>query len=395
MNPLSLTARILIPIFTLISFDYASADDRIWIGATVNGKFAHLYFDTGACGITLLSKGATRLDLAFAPPPDFTPDPFRIPLTKTAEYDFEFANEKSKRAFFVAKVPDSVATVEDGSVGWLSELFTNKVISVDSRLGNVAILPTLPPETKKWNSWHIRTNGCILALEIQTSAASTTFVNLDTGSDAGVMLCPKRWRSWQASHTNRASTLNAYYTKGAGLVVAEKAWANKLTIGNLVLQDVPVMEANQADLAMSGDGFEATLGLAALKHLDVILDGKQFVAYVKPSDAANVPYKHNCLGAVFTPEDLVTLRGDYLVARVAPGSPAFLAGIRDGDRLLKYNDHDVVGWQTNAAVIPGFQSSSNLPPVRLTLERGTNTFTVYVIPKPILGSVSDTRPPGQ
>ena len=163
-------------------------------------------------------------------------------------------------------------------------------------------------------------------------------VAVDTGSDLGVKLLPQKWREWKAAHPQQPTTLNAYYMPGAGLVAKEESWAGKLSFGYMVLTDVPVMEANVAEVGIGGSGYEGTLGLAALKRLDFIVDGRQGIAYARARKTPVPPYEHNRLGVVFVPQES---RSDELVAQVVDGSPAYEAGIRNGDVLLKIGELDV------------------------------------------------------
>src|SRR5208283_2475928 len=123
-----------------------------------------------------------------------------------------------------------------------------------------------------------------------------------------------------------------FFTPGEGLVVREESWADRITFGPLVLTCVPVMEATPTEEASGGPHFEGELGLAALKRLDLIVDGGNGRAYLRTKTTAPPPYRHNRLGAEFVPTESP---GSELVARVAGGSPAEEAGIRDGDVLLK------------------------------------------------------------
>ena len=101
------------------------------------------------------------------------------------------------------------------------------------------------------------------------------------------------------------------------------------------------MEAGSSDVALHSSPqtkYEATLGLAALKRLDIVIDGKHGIAYLRPKKTPPLPYQHNRLGADFIPQDS---HNDDLIAHVANGSPAYEAGIRDGDILLKEGEKDV------------------------------------------------------
>jgi S1-C subfamily serine protease len=177
---------------------------------------------------------------------------------------------------------------------------------------------------------------------------------------------------------------------GAGTVVTEEFWAKELTFGTLVLTDVPVMPANVAEQAMGAPGFEASLGLAALKRLDLVIDGSLGIAYLRPRNTAPAPYDHNRLGAVFAPRDM---EGLDLIAHVIDGSPAFEAGVRNGDVLLKVGDLDVTKWRTDPTVLPLSRFWEKPPGTRivLLLKRGPQTIKATAVLRQILAP--DARPP--
>jgi len=153
--------------------------------------------------------------------------------------------------------------------------------------------------------------------------------------------------------------------------VKEEAWANKLGLGALVLNGVPVTEA--IPLASIAPRFRASLGLVALKRLDVVIDGKGGVAYLRPKHTAPPAYDHNRLGAVFVPDDPGS---DGLTARVADGSPAQEAGIRSGDLLLKIGEVNVTNWRNDPTVLPlsRFWERPAGTTLELTLSREGKTF---------------------
>jgi hypothetical protein len=213
---------------------------------------------------------------------------------------------------------------------------------------------------------------------------------VDTGSSCGVAFAPERWRAWRATYTNPPTTLLAGYMPGAGTVVSEESWAKELTFGPLVLTQVPVLCANVAQRAMGAPGFEASLGLAALKRLDLIIDGALGIAYLRPNSGPPPPYDHNRLGAVFAPPNA---QSEYLTAFVLTGSPAYEAGIRNGDVLLKVGNLDATKWRTDRRVLPLSRFWERPPGTRLelTLKRGTEKFKATPVLRHILGPDSGTR----
>ncbi len=107
---------------------------------------------------------------------------------------------------------------------------------------------------------------------------------IDTGNDDGVLLSPTRWRAWLAAHPSERRTTHAAAIYGQPLKIHEGSWADTLDINGLVLRGVPVREADPAYLRLAVNDREiVVLGLAALKRLELILDGRNRTAYAKPS----------------------------------------------------------------------------------------------------------------
>ena len=96
----------------------------------------------------------------------------------------------------------------------------------------------------------------------------------------------------------------------------------------------------------------ASLGMAALKRLDLVVDVKRGIAYLRPKKTPAPPPSnpHHGPSAASAPRDE---NSDDLVARVANASPAYAAGIRDGDVLLKIGERDVVELRYRFAVKSG------------------------------------------
>jgi predicted metalloprotease with PDZ domain len=159
--------------------------------------------------------------------------------------------------------------------------------------------------------------------------------------------------------------------------VSEIGWADKILLGDLLLTDVPVMQANSSGMALhasSNTEYVATLGLAALKRLDIVLDGRQGAIWLRPKKTPPTAYRHNRLGAAFAPKDL---HGGEMIAHVANGSPAFEAGIRNGDVLWRAGKHDATHWWNSNTKADGNDTFKDLPPgtkIDFTLKRNGKLF---------------------
>jgi S1-C subfamily serine protease len=166
---------------------------------------------------------------------------------------------------------------------------------------------------------------------------------------------------------------------GSGVVVGEEAWAEKFSLGPMILNEVPVQPASRSDVATGSahSPYQATLGLTALQRLDFIVDGGAGIAYVRPRSGPFPPYLYNRAGAVFTPRDPGRDKSNQLVAHVLEDGPAYQAGIRDGDIVLKLGQQWATNWTegpTGAATKRPAGSK-----LELTLKRGEKTFSSVVV----------------
>ena len=75
---------------------------------------------------------------------------------------------------------------------------------------------------------------------------------------------------------------------GSGMVIKKEACGQTLALGRLVLTGVPITEATSTQIALGFEhaGFGGVIGLAALKRLDLVLDIKNGVAYLRPEATA-------------------------------------------------------------------------------------------------------------
>ena len=260
------------------------------------------------------------------------------------------------------------------------------IFQIDAVEQTLRPLDAVPAEAKTWVELRVLKGADILTLEVRGAKRERMTILVDTGSDRGVSLQPKKWREWKAAHSDEPTTLNASYMPATGLVVSEEGWAKELSFGQLTVTDVPVTEANSAEAALAR--YEATFGLAALKRMDFIVDGRKGIAYFKPKKTPAPACEHNRLGAVFVPRDA---ESDDLVAHVVAGSPAEEAGIGNGDVLLKIADLDVTRWRTDPTVLPlsrFWQEPAGIR-LRLTIRRGNGTVETTILLRNILPPSAD------
>lgn len=359
-------------------------DDRFWLDVKINGQPARMLFDTGSESTGLWPASVKRLGLEIdVPVPDMPAENGKVGVGKTKPAAWEAGGTGLPTAFMIwPSDPVSYDKNEhDGTIGWPQA--NDNVWLMEAATHTLRCPKVMAPEAATWTRFRVLTNYDILALEVPGPGRKKFVVDIDTGKlGGGVTLSPERWLQWKNTHPHRPKTLQLYHMFGAGNVLKEESWADKLAVGSLVLTDVPVTEANNAEVANGSNGYAATLGMDALKRLDLVVDGKNNIAYIRPKQTPPAPFPHNRLGAVFIDDR----EGVELLAHVAPGSPAEEAGIRDGDILLKVDDRDVVNLARDPALanlILAWDSPAGSKFV-LTLMRGSKVFQTRVVLRDIL-----------
>jgi membrane-associated protease RseP (regulator of RpoE activity) len=276
----------------------------------------------------------------------------------------------------------------DGLLGWA--LLKDSSFTLDAVSGRLlnATSGNAPGPASAWQQLPVRKKSAMLVLEIPGQNGQPGGIVIDTGSGDGVDLAPAKWREWRAAHPTAPATLHAYYRAlPDGLHVREMVWAEELTVGPLTLTNVTVEEADAVFSAVPG--YVATLGLAALRRQNVVVDGEKGIAYFSRQQVPAKAFPHNRLGAVFVPGDRPH---DPLVAHVAASSPADEAGIRNGDILLKVDGDDATQWLMFPYPQSWLKFSAGTK-LALTLKRGDKEFAVTVTLRDILGPGALTPKP--
>jgi len=336
--------------------------DRMWLDARINGHSVTMAVDTGASSTLLFQTAALDLGLKItSQPPDPALRSYQVVFGATEPCDLTIWGATTRAPLAVVKVPPYAHFDVDGVVGWPA--VRDRIFQFDAAANKMTPLDKVPDDVATWTKLAVRSRFNIMSLEITLPDGSTGWMLVDTGSQMGVTLTPARWQEWRQAHPKEPVTMRAHYTPSTGPVAGEESWAHQLTLGPLVIHEVPVAEADPHEIpvvqaganapAFISEQYVGTLGMTALKRLDFILDGPQGVAYLRPKLTQPQPYEHNRIGAVFMPLDATS---EVLTARVVPGSPADLAGIRNGDILTYINGHPAGQWREKTSVgLPNFE----------------------------------------
>lgn len=370
-------STILIVGIALIKPSASLADERIWLDAKINGKSAKFCFDTGSSISALTPSALHKFALKFIPAP--TNDLWRGVLAgNTEEFALSLKGTKARTSFVVLSVPNYARyDVDfDGVIGWPT--LSQNVLEIDAVRQRVRLLAKVPRRAARWMQFPLATNFDILAFQVPRNDRVNGVISIDTGSSWGVALPPREWHQWKEAHPHKPMTFEAFYTPGDGFVVREEAWANQISIGSFVMTGVPITEETSSAAIRWGNKNGGILGLAALKRLNLIVDGKNSVIYLQSKTTPPPLYPQNRLGAIFVPTVTHTNKA---VAWVITGSPAYQAGVRNGDILLQVDKIPVTGWTDSW--LSRFEMPAGTK-LYLTLQRDGKKFKTTVTLREIL-----------
>ncbi|HEY1789616.1 MAG TPA: retropepsin-like aspartic protease [Verrucomicrobiae bacterium] len=232
---------------------------RIWLnGATVNGKPVKVYFDSGAAGILLTKSAVQRLGLNVVDPGTNGPG-------DTAVYTFKWNDSEAAQTDFVI-INQNLDGGADGIVGWY--FATGGPVRIDAEKYTISALMHDPWFGRGWTRFPIMTNTGILDIEVPHNDGTKGIISIDTGNPFGLLLAPRLWRQWRDGHPHAPVTCRVLSWAG-GVSSQEEMLADKISIGPLVLKNVPVMEvfSNPVE-AEWGSEYDGNLGLAALDHVE-------------------------------------------------------------------------------------------------------------------------------
>jgi|SRR5208282_3031997 len=370
---------LIILIIGIVSFwaTLCLAEERIWLKAKINGKPAKLCFDSGSSVLALCPQTVQRLGLKFMQDPTNRFPPTVLP-GHTEVCNMTLEGTEGKTSFLILDLPAYVSPYADfdGLIGWWN--IRQNVLQINAVAKEVTFLQKVPTKTAQWAQLFLLTNSSTLDLQMPHSDRTNGVLCIDTGDNGGLALPEQAWRRWKETHPHIPITLETAFTPDDGFFVTEEAWADQIFVGPVVLKGVPIERAGPAGATKWGAQYEGTLGLAALKRLDFIVDGNNGLAYLQAKKTRPPAHPHNRLGAVFVPTATQT---NQAVARVVDGGPAYEAGVRNGDVLLQIDDVTVKGWTYDWLSRFYMPAGTKL---KLTLQRDGTNFTTTATLREIL-----------
>jgi hypothetical protein len=307
----------------------------------------------------------------------------------TEPCEFVFQTITARVQFAVADVPPQIRTEIEGMLPWYP--FREAVLVVDAERETVTFTNAVPNYAKSWPRFDLLTNSQVLGFKIPGADAAHNCIYVDTGSPDGAALDGASWNDLFAHRGDAPVTLNASYSLATGLTISTQMWAKQLALGPLIIKDVPAQEVEPAFTNVLGPNHAATLGMYALRRLSLVVDGSNGVVYARASEKPPPPYTHNRAGVAFVPQDF--RKDGPLYAHVVPGGPAFMAGVRDGDVLLRIDDLNVARWFSDPQIKPNslFREAPAGTMLTLMLRREDRGLKAVLFLKDILGPMSWQR----
>lgn len=342
-----------IMLFLCLACSAAAEESRILMTSYINGQPVKLLFDTGAEVPILFRKTALRLHLDIQEPPDdvsVEPGKVKIAWAEKCQFQLLEGGAESAIQFAVADMPEFLNTEIAGVLSWSG--LKDQMITIDPYSHRLQIHAALEFEKSEWKSLDIRTDMNVLVVKTSDENGQQDNLLIDTGSPDGLTVKKELWRQLTDDKTNQNTTLTSIYTPGVGLTVDQQQWINRVDFGGLPLRNIPVKMGMEANPWLMSEGVDGIMGMWGVSCYSWIVDGPAGKIYFKENELRRKPekYAYNRLGAVFTPKDIQT--GNELYAHVVEGGPAWRAGIRDEDELLKIGTLDATQWRTDPNVSP-------------------------------------------
>jgi len=260
--------------------------ERFLADARINDQPVRFVYDTGAGATLVQTRSAKRLGLKVSEPPSSPkPPPGKVKIGHTELCRFSVGQETYtlNLATLHLSWPWGGLFGLDGFIGWPD--LKDDFFVLDAADDAIKHVDGLPADTNGWTRLPLYRHTDVLALEIPRADGKTGVLEVDTGNPEGVSLSPARWKEWRPNHPHARGGWHITFMPGSGVTIGRKYEADDLAIGPLTWKAVSLRKARPTEtgIVQTGDVFEASIGLAALRQLNVIIDRTNHLAYVRRS----------------------------------------------------------------------------------------------------------------
>jgi lipoprotein NlpI len=250
----------------------------------INDKPVCFAYDTGAGDTVMWTHSAKRLGLKVSKPPSspkLAPGKVNIGHTELCRFTVGHETYRLKLATVHLPWPWAGLMDLDGVIGWPD--LKSDFMAFDTADDAIKGVEGLPHDTNGWTRLPVSRRTGVLALEIPRADGKTGVLEVDTGNAEGVSLSPARWKEWRATHPHAHGRWQCNFMPGSGLAIGHQYEADDLGIGPLTWKRVTIRKARPTEMGIAEDRdvFEASIGLAALRQLNLIIDRTNQMAYVR------------------------------------------------------------------------------------------------------------------
>jgi len=346
-------------------------DPRLVIHALINNKPAALIMDTGSSLHALFRSFAlqagTKLITSYRGASMFDEETnAMITLPRGPSFKQRFIILKGGEHFRHA-----------GIVGWMQFFAANQVVLEWDRRTAVAIPPDVVQSiTHGWIEHTFATNDSQLRLplcRIQIDDVELSLpLLLDTGNATGLSLTKKTWASVLPRLNPKKRCYSAAWVPGGGQQKFVSIVPESIRLLGAHMHGVSVSENLHHQRGTYSDEY-ASLGLAALSHFEVVIDGVNGKLWLKPRAVPAIREHIDLSGMLFLHSDKT--EGKKYEVEILENSPAWNLGLRSGDQIIETDglkpDYDDIDWQISVKDRLGNGES-----IRLKMCRNEKTFDV-------------------
>lgn len=359
-------------------------NQRIWLKVKINNKSVRLLFDTGSNVSVLPFDTATKLGLRITNniSPEFAESSYFA--GETSDFEINVKGSRLRTRFLVFDQRISDPSLGDGLLSWAT--FSPNIIRIDGDSKELMFLGAIPSSAYKWNTFPLLTNYEMLDIVVACKTNHNKVLCVDTGDPRGLALPVDEWNRWKKKHKDAPTTIELRFSPTDGFTSYRETWADEISIGPLVLHGIALAESGRGNQERLGVDYGGTLGIAGLARLNCIVDGIRGIAYIRSRHNKPNSYDHNRLGAVFVPGNG---HDEHLVAVVIEKTPAYEAGIRNGDILLQLNGASI------SKLVSSWENGFHKPAgtrIEFVLKRGDKKFTSTAVLRDIIGVENTGRP---
>jgi lipoprotein NlpI len=258
--------------------------ERFPADVRINDKLVRFIYDTGA-GVTFVHTGsAKRLGLkAIKPPSSPKPPPGKVNTGQTELCRFTAGQYTYRLKLTTVHPPWPWGGLMDfdGAIGWPD--LKDDFFVIDAAHDVIKGVDMVPQTTNGWTKLPLSRHTDVLALEIPRADGKTGVLEVDTGNAEGVSLSPARWKEWRTTHHHAHGGWQFNFMFGSGPAFGRTYKAEDLAIGPLTWKQVTIRKARRTEtnIADGKDVFEASIGIAALRQLNLVIDRTNRMAYVR------------------------------------------------------------------------------------------------------------------